>query len=140
MTERRTGTILALDRATARIEGRPSMYDQEQEFRERLAMLNALTDVDFQWQWRTARKNHIDEFGDAVRAGEQYFRRDCVGAYHDVIKMSRASMEKLLEAMFRGNQFGALICAKLAANLKAQHDAELRKAVNALESRSPLTE
>jgi hypothetical protein len=78
-------------------------YFSDEEFREMVEKLNALTPFAFPWQPTTARKAHEDHFGEAIQDGEVYFKRQVGAGWSDAIKLSRLSMERMLDALFSAN-------------------------------------
>jgi hypothetical protein len=71
-----------------------------EEFDDMLDKLNALNPSAFPWQRTNARKEHKDLFGEAIRDGEVYFKRQVGAGWGDDIKLSRLSMERMLYALF----------------------------------------
>jgi hypothetical protein len=55
------------------------------------------------WRRIKARTAHEDLFGDEVRAGEEYYSRQAGMGFGDVLKLSQASMDRLLVAVFFAN-------------------------------------
>jgi hypothetical protein len=75
----------------------------EENFNKYLQLLNALSSEYSQWHYTTARKDHVDLFGGAIKHGEEYFKRGNGPAFSDVIKISQQSMDRLLYALFSWN-------------------------------------
>ena len=105
----------------------------DEEFATRLDCLNALygsrSSAVTRWKYVEARKKHTDEFGDTIQKGEVYFRRHRGGFGYDVFKVSRGSMEKILELLFFDNQPFQTFAEELKAKLKKQDDKELQEAM-----------
>lgn len=78
-------------------------YFSDEEFREMVEKLNGLNPSVFPWKWTTARKEHEDLFGETIRNGEVYFKREIGVGWGDAIKLSRLSMERMLYALFSAN-------------------------------------
>ena len=80
----------------------------DEEFDAKLDCLNALYGSRFhgmsKWEYVEARKRHTDEFGDTIQASEEYFRRNRGGFAYDMFKVSRRSMETILELLFFKNE------------------------------------
>ena len=89
-----------------------SMYSEE-DFEKYLGRLNALTSEYTPWQHTKARKEHEDEFGDIIKEGEIYFKRSYGGGYDAVLKLSRRSMEILIDCVFNDNFFLESIADKI---------------------------
>lgn len=79
-------------------------YYSDEEFHQMLGWLNALSPEWSGWRHVTARKEHEDLFGEAIGRSEVYFQRQIGVAWGDSLKLSRLSMERLLYAVFAGNQ------------------------------------
>ena len=75
----------------------------DEEFGKMVEELNSFN-RNFKWRATQARKEHEDLFGDIINEHQIYFKREGL-AYHDVIKLSRCSMELLLYAVFHNNFF-----------------------------------
>jgi hypothetical protein len=99
----------------------------DDRFFENLDLLNTLMGA-HPWQEVRAKKDHIDEFGDKIAAGDSYYRREYGVAYHEVVKVSRRSMEIMLYAVLRGNR----LLRDIARNLKEKQEKELAGAMKDL--------
>ena len=104
----------------------------DEEFDVKLVCLNVLYGSGFhgmsKWEYVEARKQHTDEFGRTVEKGEVYFTRHRGGFGYDVFKVSRRSMEKILELLFVNNEPFLAYTRELKAKLKKQDDRELQEA------------
>jgi len=104
----------------------------DEELEARLDCLNALYGIKLhgaeRWKYVEARKQHTDEFGRTVEKGEVYFTRHRGGFGYDVFKVSRRSMEKILELLFINNEPFLAYTRELKAKLKKQDDRELQEA------------
>jgi len=78
-------------------------YHSEDELSEMFKKLDALSDQMRPWQETKARKEHVDLFGEMIRPGQYYFKRSTGHGFHDVVKLSQASLDRFLYALFAGN-------------------------------------
>lgn len=78
------------------------IYNDE-EFEKQLKRLNAIMGPHWQFKNLQARKDHIDFFGDNIDEGEIYFNRQYGAGYHEIIKLSRSSIEKFIFCLLNGN-------------------------------------
>lgn len=76
---------------------------EDKDLHEKVKRLNALMPEYDPWRWTRARKEHQDLFGRKVQPYQYYFKRQSGPGWHEVIKLSRESMELLLYALFDGN-------------------------------------
>jgi len=76
-------------------------YYSEEEVREMVELINTFADEYSPWQSTQARKQHEDLFGEVIKAGEMYFKQQCGPAFHDVLKLSALSMERLCFVLFQ---------------------------------------
>lgn len=74
-----------------------SRFKSDDEFWEAFRRLQALSGDWSRWDTPEARKKHVDEFGAQIEPGEIYFRRQVGASFSCVAKLSRASMEILLD-------------------------------------------
>lgn len=65
--------------------------------------LNALYDKELGWQLRRANKDHTDEIGDTIRAGDYYYYRVSGRAVIDKQKLSKRSLDLVARIVFEGN-------------------------------------
>ena len=73
-------------------------------------LLNAVVHHDsLGWRMTSARKTHIDEFGDEIKRGEDYYRRESGPEVVDVFRLSVHSMNKVLRVLFEWNNGGLTI-------------------------------
>ncbi len=79
-------------------KGRCEMTDNE--ILKKIDILNAVNDINFQWQYRRAQKDHIDLFDKKIRKNERYFRLRMGGDYKNDLKLTHDSMTKMLLAVF----------------------------------------
>jgi hypothetical protein len=80
-------------------------YHTEDELSEMFNKLDALSDtMSGAWQESRAQKEHTDMFGETVHEGQYYFKRTIGPGFHNVLKLSQVSMDRLLHALFAGNQ------------------------------------
>jgi len=75
----------------------------ENQFAEKIELLNTLLNPYMQWQSVVARKDHKDLFGVTIKQYEVYFKRIHGQAYGDVIKISRESMDKIVYVLLDGD-------------------------------------
>ncbi len=104
----------------------------DEEFDVKLVCLNALYGSGFhgmsKWEYVEARKQHTDEFGDTIQASEVYFRRNRGGFAYDMFKVSRRSMETILELLFFKNEPFLAYTRELKAKINELGDKELKEA------------
>lgn len=72
------------------------IFKNEAEFQKALDRLNAFS-MDLKWQATYARQEHVDEFGIKITYGELYYRKRVSYSSSFAVKLSRESMEKLLD-------------------------------------------
>ena len=89
------------------------IYDDD-EIRELVNKLNAVTGIWAQWKWTRARKDHTDLFGEPIEEGEQYLNRVTGPGWGEDVKMSVSSMGRLLFAIFENNPVLRDVADKLA--------------------------
>lgn len=87
-------------------------FRNEDGFWEDFKRFNALFEG-YRWQTTEARKDHEDEFGNRIQAGESYFSRDMGPAWTDKAKLSRRSMEALLRCVLWSNPRGEMVAEEL---------------------------
>ena len=93
-------------------------------------LLNAVVHHDsLGWRMTSARKTHIDEFGDEIKRGEDYYRRESGPEVVDVFRLSVRSMDKVLRVLFEWNN-GGLAMAKLVLR---ERDDSIRAALDRLD-------
>jgi hypothetical protein len=98
-----------------------------EEFDDMLDKLNALNPSAFPWQRTKARKEHEDLFGETIRDGEIYIKRQVGAGWGDDIKLSRLSMERMLYALFPANpSLEGLAEEVIEARLKERQKAHRR--------------
>ena len=78
-------------------------YHSADELVAMFKKLNAISEEMRPWQETKARKEHTDLFGEAICPGEYYFKRRTDHGFLDEVKLSRASMDRFLHALFAGN-------------------------------------
>lgn len=110
----------------------------EEEFEERLACLNALygssCDGAHHLTPVESRKDHIDVFGAKIEEGEIYYRRHReTGPGYDVFKVSRQSMETILELIFYRNEGLQSLAGDIGRKIKELDDEKLIEAFSKLE-------
>lgn len=76
------------------------MFKSENAFQVALNRLNAINNEWTQWQATAARKEHKDEFGDLIAAGETYYSLSSPGSQSANFKLSRRSMKTYLTMVF----------------------------------------
>jgi len=67
-------------------------------------LLNACLAEGVTWRPVTANKAQEDLFGDWVQSGDTYYSRRAGGGFADVLKLSQASMDRVLVATFFANK------------------------------------
>ena len=93
-------------------------------------LLNAVVHHDsLGWRMTSARKAHVDEFGDEIKRGEDYYRRESGPEVVDVLRLSVRSMDKDLRVLFEWNN-GGLAMAKLVLR---ERDDSIRAALDRLD-------
>jgi hypothetical protein len=93
-------------------------------------LLNAVVHHDsLGWRITSARRTHIDEFGDEIKRGEDYYRRESGPEVVDVFRLSVRSMDKVLRVLFEWNNEG-LAMAKLVLR---ERDDSIRAALDRLD-------
>ena len=105
----------------------------DEEFRVHLEALNGLHHELSQWQGTSATKDHVDEFGDTINSGDNYYSRPLGGSVSAVLKLSRRSMETLLDCLFSTN--GPLL--QYGHQVKNQRFEQLRELVENRDPNSP---
>jgi len=78
-------------------------FQDEATFQQAFAAFNALSSWYDEWRSTRARKVHTDLFGETIKSGEIYYKRQCGAAWDAVIKVSQSSMERLVYALLAGN-------------------------------------
>jgi hypothetical protein len=78
-------------------------YHSADELTALFKKLDAISDQMLPWQEAKARKEHTDLFGEAIHPGEHYFKRRTGHGFLDEVKLSKASMDRFLHALFAGN-------------------------------------
>lgn len=86
------------------------------------------------WQETRAAKVHVDEFGQAVAEGDFYFTRTLGLGSRERLKISRASMEVILEVFFLENPEGRALGERLIENRQQRMRAALNRVGAQLES------
>jgi hypothetical protein len=93
-------------------------------------LLNAVVHHDsLGWRMTSARKTHIDEFGDEIKRGEDYYRRESGPDVVDVFRLSARSMDKVLRVLFEWNN-GGMAMARLVLK---ERDDSIRAALDRLD-------
>lgn len=106
-------------------------YHTEEELSDMFKKLDAISDQrSGAWHESKAKKEHTDIFGETVRPGRYYFKRTIGPGFHNVVKLSQASMDRLLHAVFAGNPQLLFIAEYFQ---KKQMD-DMRAALNKLKS------
>lgn len=109
----------------------------DEEFDAKLVCLNALYGSRLhgakRWEYVEARKEHIDEFGDSIQKGDLYLRRYREGFAYDVFKISRRSMETVLEMLFLNNESFLAYAAELRGKIEERDDKEMVDAFKLLD-------
>ena len=90
-----------------------NFYQGDDEFNVAVEMLNALSDIYRPFQWTTANKEHVDEFGDKIDRGDSYFKRELGGGFGNVLKLSARSMEILCGCLFFNNRQLTAVAEKM---------------------------
>lgn len=88
------------------------------EFQFYLRLFNALYHPSDLWQATTARKNHVDLFGQPIRNGAIHYRKHVGPGWGDVVRLSRPSMDRLLYVLFGANLQGQEIVTQLVKFLE----------------------
>ena len=78
-------------------------YHSADELVAMFKKLDAISEEMLPWQETKARKEHSDLFGEEIHPGEYYFKRRTGHGFHDEVKLSQASMDRFLHALFAGN-------------------------------------
>lgn len=84
------------------------------------------------WREVTARKDHIDNFGGKINAGELYYMRNVPGQFAEYFRLSKRSMSAFLEVLF----FGTPPLLGMAEELVKRKKAREEEAVRELKSRA----
>src|SRR4051812_16418026 len=92
------------------------------EFQSSLELLNVVTGPEF--RATQAQIEHTDEFADLILPGETYYRRDAPNSFMPQVKLSRRSMERVLNAVVSCN----LRLISMAEPLVAEQKRELQRA------------
>ena len=110
-------------------------YHTEDELSEMFNKLDALSDrMSGAWQESRAQKEHTDIFGETVYEGQYYFKRTIGPGFHNVLKLSRVSMDRLLHAVFADNQQLQFI----AEQFQEKQLEDMRAVLNRFQSPVPL--
>ena len=72
----------------------------EEQILEMIRLLNRTYEYPFQWISQRSQKEHIDQFGRPINNGETYWHMRMGGSYNNDLKLSQASMERLLFVLF----------------------------------------
>ena len=75
-------------------------YYSHEELAKLVALLDAFASDYSRWHLTTARKRHEDIFGEIIKPGEDYYKSQRAGGFHEVIKLSSLSMERLCFVLF----------------------------------------
>src|SRR5437588_2526362 len=75
----------------------------DKQLDELVEQLNALFPRHSAWEHTRAAKAHEDHFGARISPGDMYFKRQAGAGYHEVVKLSRLSMDRLIFALRCGN-------------------------------------
>ena len=78
-------------------------YHSEGELSEMFKKFAVLSDRMQPWQETKARKEHVDLFGEKIYPGQYYFKRTLGPSFHNVVKLSQKSLDRVLFALFAGN-------------------------------------
>ena len=87
------------------------------------------------WNWSSpaAQKSHTDLFGDSIDVGDVYFSKAYGVGWHEKIKLSRASMEKIM--------YVAMVTCPIVEQVAEQRakkmDDEIQAGAALLETRKP---
>ena len=90
-------------------------YDDAELF-EHLKRVNSLLGSKDEFEQTTAKKAQTDIFGIKISFGETYYKRNISQAYGTDVKLSRATMERLLYAFFENNHRLKKLADKLYEN------------------------
>ena len=73
------------------------LYSSDEDFERDLERLNAFENPYTPWRSLVGRKDHVDEFGEAIEKGEVHYVKE-VGAssFTSPLRLSRSSIEKVL--------------------------------------------
>ena len=106
-----------------------AMFESDESFWKAYRRLNALSGDWGGWQVTAARKEHEDLFGDQIKVGENYFKKQYGAAYSSVLKLSRSSMERVLFAVVESSPY----MSRLGDRLLEREMEEMREAAKKLE-------
>lgn len=91
-------------------------YYDDNELFEQINRINALLGSENEFETTIAKKEYSDIFGVKILFGETYYKRQIDQGYGDIIRLSRATMERLLYAFFANNQQLTNLADKLYQN------------------------
>jgi len=80
------------------------MFETEKDFWKSLERLNALSGEYWIWQACTATKSHEDIFNVPIKPREVYFKKPYGIGWHEVLKVSRTSMDIMLNAVVESSE------------------------------------
>lgn len=103
--------------------------NEEDKLWKDVRRLNALLGSYSAFVETTARKEHEDEFGNKINEGELYFKRQVGEGYHQVVKISKNSMNQIIEIIFGRSQHLVDLADKIL-------EADMEKLRNAMEKMS----
>lgn len=106
----------------------------DEEFEDRLSCLNALygsgMDGANLWASVESRKDHIDEFDSPIKKGEVYYRRDRAEWGYNAFKVSRESMETLLDLIFFENESFQGFAKDISEKIKNEEMRKMQEAMS----------
>lgn len=92
-------------------------------------LLNAFLAEEVGWRPVSANKAHEDLFGDWVRSGDTYYSRRAGGGFGDLLKLSQASMDRVLVSTFFANEGLRDFAVKEMKRRKAAMMEKMREAI-----------
>ena len=107
--------------------------DDDESLQDRVDQVNALCPIYFQWEWVKANKDHVDVFGDAIRAGEEYLKRSLGGSFMDYVILSQRSMQRFAYCLLESNS----LLKSLAAMEQERRERAAREAFERMAASSP---
>jgi hypothetical protein len=103
-------------------------FISEENFELALARLNALGDEFKPWALTQAQKNHTDEFGEVIKAGDDYYKKSIGQAFDNNVKLSKKSMVRFAYLYFMNSN----ALENIADKVIKEKNEKLQRAVNSI--------
>ena len=103
-------------------------FISEENFELALARLNALGDEFKPWALTQAQKNHTDEFGEVIKAGDDYYKKSIGQAFDNNVKLSKKSMVRFAYLYFMNSN----ALENIADKVIKEKNEKLQRALNSI--------